>query len=59
MSKICRLGWYPMHEKAHIPYKDDAAAGYDVYTTEDFVVLPPHTQHLFSTGLGCIIGEGY
>ncbi len=39
--------------------KKTGDAGYDVYTTEEFVVLDPGKTHLFPTGIYSEMDEGY
>lgn len=55
----CKLKWFKFKSNAVIPTKKENAAGYDVYTVEDFVRLEPHSQFLFSTGLGVMIEGNY
>lgn len=54
-----KLGWYKMDERAIIPTKTPNNAGFDIYTIDNDVVLKPHSQNLFSTGLGVYIEEGW
>lgn len=58
-QKNCLVRWHKCNPKAIIPTKTNAAAGFDIYTIEKNVVLEPHSQHLFSTGLQVAIEEGY
>lgn len=55
----CTLKWYPLSDAAIIPTKEDGNAGFDIYTTERNVYMPPHSQHLFKTDLACIIDDNY
>lgn len=57
--KNCLIKWHKCNPSAIIPTKTIAAAGFDIYTIEKNVVLEPHSQHLFSTGLQAAIEEGY
>ncbi len=54
-----KIKWYKFNPRAKIPSKAPNAAGYDVYTIEEDYILPPHTAHLFPTGLGCVLPEGW
>ena len=59
MFEVCKIDWYRRNEGATIPTKTEAAAGFDIYTTETDVTLAPHTQHLFATGLSVAVSPGY
>lgn len=59
MFEVCKIDWYRRDEGAIIPTKTEAAAGFDIYTTEKEVILEPHSQHLFATGLSAVVSEGY
>ncbi len=54
-----KIKWFKLKDEAIIPTKTDAAAGFDIYTIEDDVVLQPHSQKLFSTGLAVVPDEGW
>lgn len=54
-----KIKWFKLKNDAIIPTKTDAAAGFDIYTIEDDVVLQPHSQKLFSTGLAVVPDEGW
>lgn len=43
--------WHKTKDAAKIPSKRDEDAGFDIYTTEDEVLLMPLEIHLFETGL--------
>lgn len=53
------IKWFLMNDKAKLPTKTDENAGFDIYTTEDYVKLEPHTQHLFATGICAAVDKGY
>ena len=53
------IKWFKLNPKAKIPTKSKFAAGFDVYTIDEDVVLKPHTNHLFATGLAFFCEEGY
>ena len=55
----CTLKWFKIDERAKIPTKTDAAAGYDIYTIEDNITIPAHTTYMFRTGLAVAPSEGY
>lgn len=59
MNEKCIIKWYLDNPKAKIPTKSNDAAGFDIYTIEDFVIIPAHCQHLFSTGLKYTIEGPY
>lgn len=46
-----QIKWHKLNPTARIPTKRAEDSGYDLYTIEDNVILPPHSKHLFSTGL--------
>jgi len=58
MSK-CIIKWHKLNSKAVIPNKTKNAAGFDIYTIEDYVAIPPHSQYMFSTGIGYVIEGPY
>lgn len=49
------IKWYLMNDKAILPTKTDKAAGFDVYTTSDFIRIKPGERFMAPTGLGFII----
>lgn len=53
------IKWRKLNDKAIIPTKRDEDAGFDIYTTEDYIVLQPHEKHLFPTGIAAAIEPGY
>ena len=55
----CIIKWRQMTSLAKVPTKAPDAAGFDIYTTEDYVFMPPHSQHLFKTGLAYVIEGPY
>lgn len=57
--KKCLIKWYKFSNEAIVPTKKERAAGFDIYTTETFVRIPAHSQHMFKTGLGAVVSEGY
>lgn len=58
MSK-CTIKWHKFNDSAIVPTKTPDNAGFDVYTIEDEVMLRPHTQYLFATGIGYIIDSNH
>ena len=54
-----KIGWYKINPAAKIPTKTENNAGFDIYTTEEDVVIKPHEQHLFATGLGIVSEPGW
>lgn len=59
MFNCCNIIWHKLTDKAIIPTKRLEDAGFDIYTTEDFVFLGPHQQHLFQTGLQVALDFNY
>lgn len=55
----CVIKWKSFSSKTVVPTKTKDAAGYDVYTTEDYVVIPAHGQHMFKTDLAYVIEGPY
>ena len=53
------IKWFKLNPKAIIPTKTEAAAGFDIYTIENNIIMPPHSQKLFSTGLAVVPEEGW
>lgn len=53
------IKWYLMNDKAILPTKTDKAAGFDVYTTSDFIRIKPGERFMAPTGLGFIINDDY
>lgn len=41
-----------------MPTKTENNAGFDIYTIEKDIVIMPHEQHLFSTGLAVVVEPG-
>lgn len=42
-----------------MPTKTEKNAGFDIYTIEKDIVIMPHEQHLFSTGLAVVVEPGW
>ncbi len=59
MDLTCILKWHRLSNAAKIPTKRDEDAGFDIYTIEEDVEIPPHGQHLFSTGLQVAPSKGW
>ena len=53
------IKWKKLDDKAVLPTKRDEDAGFDIYTTEDYICLFPGEKHLFKTGLAYSIDKGY
>lgn len=53
------LGWYKLNKTAIIPTKTENNAGFDIYTIENDIILEPHSQHLFATGLAAVVDKGW
>lgn len=53
------LMWTKLDPLAKIPTKTQANAGYDIYTIEDNVLIPPHEGHMFRTGIAAVIPANY
>lgn len=56
---IVKIGWFKMKPEAIIPTKTQNNAGFDIYTVENNVVIKPHSQYMFSTGLGVCVSKGW
>ncbi len=59
MNEIVNIGWYKLNPVAIIPTKTEDNAGFDIYTIEKDVVLEPHTEHMFATGLAVVVDKGW
>lgn len=59
MKEKCIIKWHHFSSLAITPTKTPDAAGYDIYTTETHVVMPPHSQHMFKTDLAYVIEGPY
>lgn len=54
-----QLGWYKLNKAAIIPTKTENNAGFDIYTIEKDIVIQPHENHLFNTGLAAMLEPGW
>ena len=54
-----KIYWHKLNEKAIIPSKRIEDAGFDIYTTDDHILLMPFEKRLFSTGLAAAAQEGW
>ena len=54
-----QINWFKLNNSAKLPTKRAEDAGFDIYTTEDNVLLMPHQKHQFSTGLAVAPEKGW
>ena len=54
-----QINWFKLDESAKLPTKREEDAGFDIYTTENNVLLMPHQKHQFSTGLAVAPEKGW
>lgn len=54
-----KIYWRQLTPDAVIPTKRPSDSGFDIYTTENFLILWPGEKHLFKTGLAYAIDEGH
>ena len=53
------INWYKFNPEAKLPTKRAEDAGFDIYTTDNNVILWPFEKRLFATGLGAAPTPGY
>lgn len=56
---MINIYWKKLNDRAIIPTKRAEDAGFDIYTTEDEVLLMPGDKHLFATGLAAAATPGW
>ena len=54
-----QINWFKLNYSAKLPTKREEDAGFDIYTTENNVLLMPHQKHQFSTGLAVAPEKGW
>lgn len=59
MFNRCKIYWRRLNDKAMVPTKRAEDAGFDIYTIEEDITVPAHSQHLFSTGLAAAVTRGW